>query len=149
MQVELKTASTTWSAPGQKSGTWSADEGQKNARETWRSDKELGDHGSRPWAASTDHIHQPGQQDRFAPQLGRPKPTLGVEGPPLPAKTNERWRDDGQTRLNISYKHKCKHHADSGIESILGLRLADDTLDSLHSDGNTNVLMNCSYLFRW
>ena len=84
--------------PGQKQGGWGLEDshGQKHDRETWRSDKDPGEH-HRSWAGSTDHNHQPGQQDRFAPQLGRPRPPPGADSQPS-TKTNERWRDDGQSR---------------------------------------------------
>lgn len=94
MQVEKPAGG----APGARSGGWGSEDtqGQKQDRETWRAEKDSNNH-HRSWNGPTDHNHQPGQQDRFAPQLGRGRPQPGSDTT-AGAKSNERWRDDGQNR---------------------------------------------------
>lgn len=81
---------------GHKSGGWGADEsqGHKQDRDTWKVEKE----SAHPWSSPLDSNHQPGQQDRFAPQLARPRPQPASDATP-PPKNAERWRDDGQSRF--------------------------------------------------
>ena len=92
-------------AGGHKPGGWNADDslGQKQDRDTWRAEKD----SVHPWNAPPDSNHQPGQQDRFAPQLGRPRPQPNADATP-PPKTTERWRDDGQSRsAQLMYSYRC------------------------------------------